>query len=136
MVLAGRTSWNLPKTDATNKWCLAWRDGLQPRILVIEGILHLAMATWHSSLPLMVVMVSKVVATVGTEETEKIKEITEIAQIMEIATLMVVEPTSIKMLDEDEVEKEANPEIQLGSHPLRLGNSPFLTSMDSLFMRR
>ena len=118
MVLAGRMSWNLPKTDTTNRWCLAWRDGLQPRILVTEEILHLVMATWLRWLPLMVVMVFKVPATVETEETEEILvEIKEITQIKEIATLMVVAPTSMR-ISEVGVAKVANPVILPGSHPL------------------
>ena len=121
MVLAGKMFWSLPRIAATNRWCPVQKDGLQPRILVMEEILHLAMATWHSSLPLMVVKDFKEM-TVGTEETE---EITEIAQIKEIG-LMVAEQTSTRMPEEVGVAKVENPEILLVFLP-RLDNSLLLT---------
>ena len=58
-------------------------------------------------------------------------EISKIAMV----TAMAVVPTSTK-ISTDEVVAVANPEILLVSLLLLLGNSPFLTSMDSLHVKR
>ena len=120
MVLAGKMFWSLPRIATTNRWCLAQKDGLQPRILVTEEILHLAVATWRSSLPHMDLVEIKDFKemTVGTEETEEVEIFEEIK--------MMAEPTSTRMPNADEVEKEANLVTQLGLHPLP-GNSLSLT---------
>ena len=127
MVLAGKTFWNLPRIAATNRWCLAWKDGLQPRIPEIAGTHHLAVATWHKCLLLTALAEIKdfKAMTVETEETE---EITEIAPIKEIGIPpMVAELTSTRMPEEVGVAKEARPEILLVFLLLLLANSPLLT---------
>ena len=126
MVLAGKMSWSLPRIAATNRWCLAWKDGLQPRIPGMEEILRLVMATWLRWLPLMVIMVFKVPAvTVETEETEDVEIFEETKEIA--IPLMVAEPTSTRMPEEVGVAKEARPEILLVFLLLLLANSPSLT---------
>ena len=132
MVLAGRTFWSSHRTDTTNRWCLAWKDGLQLKILETEETHHLAMATWHKCLLLTALVEIK--ETVGTEETKEVEifvEETFVEMIMEmmkeIATPMVVEPTSTRMPEEVGVAKEASLAILLVFRLLPLANSLSLT---------
>ena len=96
MALVGKTFWSLPRIDATNRWCLAWRDGQQPRILVTEEIHLLVVATWHSSLLHMDLVEIKDFKEmpVETGETEEVEIFVE--TIKEIG-LMVAELTSMRM---------------------------------------
>ena len=120
--MVGKTFWCLLKTDTTNRWCQAWRDGLQLEILGTEETHQLVMATWLNWLHLMD-MEEIIIAPEETKafmakinepeeifETNKdFKEITLATgtRAMAMAMAMLGEPTSTRTL----VAKEANPEI-------------------------
>ena len=121
--MVGKTFWCLLKTDTTNRWCQAWRDGLLLEILGTEETHQLVMATWLNWLHLMdMEEIKALMAIIAPEETNEIKafmakinkpeeifetnkDFKEIAMAMEMA--MLEEPTSTRTL----VAKEANPEI-------------------------
>ena len=147
MVLAGKTFWSWPRTNAISKWHLAWSAGRQPGIQKIRKILHMAVVTWrrwllHTDVEEMVAVVAVAVLEIKdfvamveiavSEETVKTEIATETVVLpmvaMALAMAMVAELTSTKTLAEARILRFMLLLIQI--------NSQFLTLMVNLFSRR